>query len=730
MANHDLDTQLLSDFIYAMNIARRQVASYPQGHPMITSAAERLLALLDKVLEFRPEVTLGIARDTLVLDGKQLDPTNPVYRDFAINLFNSRIATLTIQAGVTSDEVRHFFELLSYPKERIESAGGLNALLVANGIRSFRAQDIDYRAFHATEVESLNAPKMLVGNDESAVLWKAFVNGIVHGTIDPNGVLQLPQEEFDPSLLAEVLNREQEAGTGRVTGTYDQAITDFLKKSDRQQINIQARQELFDRLGKLIEQLSPELRRRFLNSTLQGLSVHPDQAVQALANWSQSTIADALEQVEAGQLQVPRILMDILGKLGGQSKSTGSERKLVAAVPRTNEQTAVLLNRLFRDGGIEGYVPDNYADALAVLASADVETSLDPGQVDSLLETLSGHALERQFCAIILDLLEQDIEAGSDEIVARNLEELVYYFLGTGDFISLMGIHDHLSRQRENPRALSITSVDKTLNIFAGEKFFSLVLDGLDNWGKEQNFAIQEMIGKVGLPFVAPLLDRLATEEAMSRRRLYMECVKRIGPRSFDSIVERLGDSRWYLIRNLVILLREINDPEALRPLSHLFGHPHPKVQLEVIRTCLHFNDPRADRYLLRELGQSDPNVLLGIVRLAATSRNRDVVRRLTELLNTRSNSGEDLVVKSTIISTLAEMSNVEALPGLAAFIESRNLFTTKPLLRLKLEAVTSLARYAGPEVNDLLARLQKKSSGEIAQAAARVCSHIRNRPS
>ncbi len=41
----DLDTRLLSEFLYALNIARRQVAAYPPGHPMITAASEKLLTL-------------------------------------------------------------------------------------------------------------------------------------------------------------------------------------------------------------------------------------------------------------------------------------------------------------------------------------------------------------------------------------------------------------------------------------------------------------------------------------------------------------------------------------------------------------------------------------------------------------------------------------------------------------------------------------------------------------
>ena len=48
-----------------------------------------------------------------------------------------------------------------------------------------------------------------------------------------------------------------------------------------------------------------------------------------------------------------------------------------------------------------------------------------------------------------------------------------------------------------------------------------------------------------------------------------------------------------------------------------------------------------------------------------------------------------ELALKGVIISSLAKWPRA-GLPGLAAFIESRNLFMSKALLRLKLEAVAS----------------------------------------
>jgi len=78
------------------------------------------------------------------------------------------------------------------------------------------------------------------------------------------------------------------------------------------------------------------------------------------------------------------------------------------------------------------FVPADYRDALSVLAVADVPSALDPMQVDELLATLNGHAVEQQFCAVMLDLVDRGIGFPLDRCGNAQLEELVGYFLETG----------------------------------------------------------------------------------------------------------------------------------------------------------------------------------------------------------------------------------------------------------------------------------------------------------
>ena len=121
----DLDTKLLSEFIYALNIARRQVLSYPPGHPLVATAAAKLIDVVPRLLEFRKEITLGVACDALLIDGGLLDAGNPVFQDLARNLFDVRIASLTVTQDLVQEEVLKFFAIFQKSSEALAEEGGI-----------------------------------------------------------------------------------------------------------------------------------------------------------------------------------------------------------------------------------------------------------------------------------------------------------------------------------------------------------------------------------------------------------------------------------------------------------------------------------------------------------------------------------------------------------------------------------------------------------------------------
>ncbi len=100
----NLGTKILSDFIIELNIALRLVTSYPKNHPITTTSIQKVLRHLEELLEFREEITIGVARDMLIVGYAVMDPKNPDYGNLAKALFDHDIATVTFKRNTTADE--------------------------------------------------------------------------------------------------------------------------------------------------------------------------------------------------------------------------------------------------------------------------------------------------------------------------------------------------------------------------------------------------------------------------------------------------------------------------------------------------------------------------------------------------------------------------------------------------------------------------------------------------
>ena len=87
-----LDTQLLSDAITELNVSRRNVAVYPEGHPLVKKSLNRTYELLQRLLELKEDITLAAAKDILIAYNHLLDKKNPVYTELALHLSNLNIA--------------------------------------------------------------------------------------------------------------------------------------------------------------------------------------------------------------------------------------------------------------------------------------------------------------------------------------------------------------------------------------------------------------------------------------------------------------------------------------------------------------------------------------------------------------------------------------------------------------------------------------------------------------
>jgi HEAT repeat protein len=284
------------------------------------------------------------------------------------------------------------------------------------------------------------------------------------------------------------------------------------------------------------------------------------------------------------------------------------------------------------------------------------------------------------------------------EGLERNLIDLGTYFLEVGDFQALTNLHDQLSGCEQPPPDIPYSPLKKALAAFETSEFMDGVLKGVHYWGKEKYPHIEKLAKQIGKALIEPALGYLAEEASLSIRRFYIDLLIKMGEGVRNAALSRLRDKRWYFVRNLILILRHLDDPSILPAIKKLLGHRHPRVREEVFRTLSYFQDPDAEQMLLEDLSSQEREVQRSAIQLAEDSRGPEVFHKLLDLLNRGGIFGADFDLKIEIIRTLAKIRNPESLAHLERLLRSRNFLHRQAMNRLKEEAIGSLEFYPAKE--------------------------------
>lgn len=706
-SNGGADTFLLSSLLVDLNIARRNSRSYPHGHPVVASSLEKVLASYDLLLRECPEISIGVARDHLIVNDLPLEKTNPVFRDFARVLFDRGIAALVLRPGIGLGELKNFIHLLGLKREDIQQQGGIAKVWLELNLTTLSIRTIRYDLFSVT---SLDATGVVGGGN----LWERFARSIVR---DQEGGKPAPGEELEPELVAAILNGQlQHRITPGESAECVDALARLMRRIASGPSDKDEKEQSLQKIGELVSRLNPELRRQFLESSFSGEGQEGDAEVrEVLSHLSVDAMVEILDDVNSRRTRIPPVVVGLLQRFSRQAGEGAPPQAGAAPEEPDTEKMRIL----FREHVTEEFTPEEYQLTLnRIVTGEPLPRFQGESSVDELLKTLDPHFVESGIGEIILQLMLAQDE-GADEALVRNLEEMRDYFLETGEYGRLLHMFEQITG-KDVPAAWG----DVVRGLLSERTFFDEVMDGLVTWGKPKFDQIAAILRLGGAAAAEPLLDRLAAEESMSLRRFIIDRLIEIGPLAREAAIRRLNDSRWYVLRNLLIILRSMNDPALPDLLRPLLGHEDRRVRQEVVRILLHYREAGAEKQLLTDLEGGDSAAQLTAIGLAPSCPSPQVLERLVTLLNRPGFSAGDCELKSAVIRALGEIGRPEVLPALAKILGASSMLNARPLSRLKGELIASLASYPRQIVLPILQRLSA-GRDEIGRQAAEVLRKV-----
>lgn len=699
-----LDAKLLADAIIELNISRRSVGLYPGGHPIVKESLRRAFSCFENLFELSHNITLGIAKNTLVVGDFLLDARNPVFKEFAASLHLKGIAAVTFYSGLTIEELQGFHELL-VAKDSL-SGHAILERAESKGIRSIKLIPLDISKLSFAEDRMREE-----GSD--CALWESYVSGLIDGNLadsDADGIVL----SVRPEDIASFLNVRM---SGDVNETaYDRVITSYLKKKDHAGV----RAESFSKFLSLIDNLSPELKQQFIKRTFSQSVVETGEAESLLREITSYDMERFEAMFRQNSLLIPESLSNLLDRLRHTRVGEGFFDRVSASRAAIDDiEIDETMMRLFQDDQFNNYVSKDYQEELQLMMRS---AGINPvGLTEEIEKHYREELVDKTFSGIVLELLETDfIEREDYQCLLTKILTLTRQFLVAGRFLEISEIyntiHLHSRTGKFKDEASGILA-----DFFHSEDFLSELIEALKLWGRVEREGSLKLAKMNQSRLMGRLLDALSEETDSSVRKFLLQILSSFGDEVFPEAIRRLNDPRWYVVRNMMYLIREAGGIKYVNHVRRLARDKNEKICFEAVKTLMHFKASDSLSYIKFHLNGDDPELRSHIIRLTGTYRFEGAVPYLLQLLEEKDIFRSKSDDKVSIIRALSKIGDPRALSVLTKIYHSRAMLFKSDLDELRVEIFRSLENYPRDSVTHLLEIGLRSKNDEIRTISERL---------
>ena len=711
--------KLIAKLILEMNITRKKIAFYPNGHPEVNEQIEKLKLLLTEIFKNRKKISLGIAKDKIFFEDILLDPKNPGIKELAELLFNNGIIFLTISSEITPEELMKFFKRISQPSEMIKKSEEIQEFMKKEKIKNLKLKLLEIAELPISEEKEIQVGKISKEEFAKENFWVLLIKGLLVKYSHLTDELSSLEKALgiSPKKLAQIIDKSFELDPNK-SPNFQEFMEVYFKTIKKVSKLQQIDRETKEKLENFILNLSSEKKIYFLIKNIEFGEKAYFKEKEVVRNLFDKVFLEVLKHAISQKEKLPEKIFLLL------------ESSSIANIPRKKLQQYIetvrkrkadsILKDFYRADDIVIYRPENYKKILKEFIKKMEEKDMEkPSAVDldRYRQSILEDNIQKETLLTLLELLDSKL---NDEEYKKIISEIRNYFnifLMTGRFKEVSLILSALSEQEEKikkePEKLKILT--EILNQLKNTDILAQLIKELRSvWGEEKYAEIKETIlqfGKKGINF---LIDLLSKEEDKFTRSLLVDLITEFGSEALDAIEKRLDDSSWYVVRNMILILRKMENKTLLPKIQLLCNHPDSRVKIEALKFLLYFNSPAGIHYLIKFLNNGDEFIRNSALSLAGAFKVKEAVDTLLEILKKLKMNKRDFEYKLKIIQVLGQIGDSRAIDYFKKEIGKIYFFHWKKGKILKRAIYNSLKNYPFKEIQELVKRGMKSMDKEI----------------
>lgn len=743
------------DLVRSLAVAWKHVAAYPAGHPALLGALDNAERQLAGPLAGTGQISLGVLRDGFLTQDRKID--FPHAQELASALHKRGVSLLRLRQGLERAELETFLRLLA---AQAPETVLLAEELAHAGIAHVELESVDFSGVRVTD--DLQAPPAAPPSKPSS-LSEAIVRALMEGqSLSTEGrrlaTAGALTEEQLAWLVADCLRQDGAAadgtggagggtgggtgggaeggtgggtgggaglgvGSGEAPGTGGSASADLGGRLGDAVLGYLAslhggggQRDVADQIVRFARSLPMALRESIVTGALRALA-GDEAAGEALAQVARGFEPDmvmrAFQRLQATRFRMSSHALRFLQSLAASAEPQPSSEAFDLQFVRE-------LSTLLREDDVDRYLPESHQQLLEYVT---LDLPPAPEAPAAEREALRSSLEEDVTTSLALGLLEVLGHRGTLEGFEKVLDRMEQQFRRLIELRRLdqaLAVAEAIRELRHSRSSVEMEArLTESQARLASADCLRLVVDALQRTGSEHAELARRLVDSLGAAAIRSLLLTLAEEKDQTRRRRVFDLLTSLGPAVVGHARLLLSDARWYVVRNMLALLRRVADRGSLEDVRKLAEHPDLRVRLEAIKNLFEFDPQVPAELLARAIHDPDPKLAEAAITLAGSYGIAEAVAPLLALLEPRDFLGRRRLLRLKAIKSLGELAVPSALPRLERFFS--NSWLSLVNREERRAAYQSLAGYPPEARRPYVERGLRSRDDEIRDASDRL---------
>jgi HEAT repeat protein len=683
-----------------MSIAVRLFSLYPPNHPVPGEALDRLHEKLKSLLQRNQDLRLEVSKEKLCVLGKPIAEGNQQIKNLAFHLFSRSVSSILLKEHVSIQELKAFLSLLVEKPEL--SRGSFTESLQGRDVKNIEVEELALNTIDISSVSDFaDADDKKLDLD---ALYDLLKSGDIPRSMRRRVLVFFRGNAGQIATLLTGLSVKASFEAKNYTVDYrSRFIHELLENLDSLIVEEPDpnRETYYKSLASAQLKLDEPLQRELFGSWILPESEDKRSLASKIVKYvSDTELSDlVLSQITGGE-NAERMLELLQSILLSQQERTNFVSLLKDELQKIKYGDHDLLSVL----GMKSYLRISAALDEEPEASETIEISLHyvPEKINEeeqkeirkeLNLQIRESMLQIHFCETLLEVILQDEEEEARRKVGEILADHVNQILEDrryGDVAKIFFGLTELGSQSNTEVRASIDLLTEKIARQQTGRFVQLLTDGVDPQEEQQ---ILECLKLLGSQAVDPLLDALAGEEEMKKRKTICQVLEAVGQDSIDALASKIESGEWFLVRNIVSIMGHVKNLKATDYLANTISHTDSRVRSESISAVAGIKGSRASSLLLQALKDPDQKLVCKAAKHLGARRAEEAVPELIKIAAKFDPLGKTHELKLAAIESLGRIESPAALSILKKLSRRWSLFDASRAAILRQEA--SRARHA-----------------------------------